>query len=292
MRKLITTGFLMGLLALTAMAADVTGKWTAQLPGRGGQTREATFNFKADGNTLTGTVSGRQGDMEISDGKIDGDSLSFTQTMEFNGNSMKFVYKGTISGDSIKFTRQRDGGDQPPQEFTAKRASCVVVQEYHHRVAVTDQPGGGRLSVPEAVLPRAVGGNGDEILAGFDTAVHHGPVIVIPAAETELCQRRPEFHGAQFLRQQRRVNRQHLGRLRRGGGIVGNPKSVGPFPIARNELLRAFLLSEPAAGLAVRKSADHGDHLTVPGGEILQHFAHCDRLQRRLRAFDARAHQS
>ncbi|MGC9946409.1 MAG: hypothetical protein ABSF64_08580 [Bryobacteraceae bacterium] len=123
MRKLITTGFLMGLLALTAMAADVTGKWTAQLPGRGGQTREATFNFKADGNTLTGTVSGRQGDMEISDGKIDGDSLSFTQTMEFNGNSMKFVYKGTISGDSIKFTRQRDGGDQPPQEFTAKRAS-------------------------------------------------------------------------------------------------------------------------------------------------------------------------
>ncbi len=113
----------MGLLALTAMAADVTGKWTAQLPGRGGQTREATFNFKADGNTLTGTVSGRQGDMEISDGKIDGDSLSFTQTMEFNGNSMKFVYKGTISGDSIKFTRQRDGGDQPPQEFTAKRAS-------------------------------------------------------------------------------------------------------------------------------------------------------------------------
>ena len=41
--------------ALTlAWAADVTGKWTAQVPGRGGQTREQTFNLKAEG---TNTVS-------------------------------------------------------------------------------------------------------------------------------------------------------------------------------------------------------------------------------------------
>lgn len=112
----------MGLLALTAMAADVTGTWTAQVPGRGGQTREATFHLKADGNTLTGTVSGRQGDMEIGDGKIDGDRISFTQTIEFGGNSMKLIYKGTVSGDTIQFTRTREGGDRPGQEFTAKRA--------------------------------------------------------------------------------------------------------------------------------------------------------------------------
>jgi hypothetical protein len=123
MRKLITTGFLLGLLSLTALAADVSGKWTAQVPGRGGQTREATFTFKADGNTLTGTVSGRMGDMPIADGKIDGDTISFTQTLEFNGNTVKFLYKGAVSGDSIKFTRERDGGDGQAQAFTAKRAS-------------------------------------------------------------------------------------------------------------------------------------------------------------------------
>ena len=107
------------------MAADITGKWTAQMPGRGGQTREATFNFKVDGNTVTGTVSGPRGDMEISDGKIDGDTITFTQTMEFNGNSMKILYKGTISGDSIKFTRTREEWRRRrrPQEFIAKRAS-------------------------------------------------------------------------------------------------------------------------------------------------------------------------
>jgi len=122
MRKLMTTGLLLGLLALTALAADISGKWTAQVPGRNGQTREQTFNFKVDGNTLTGTVSGRMGDMPIAEGKIDGDAISFTQTMEFNGNSMKFVYKGTVSGDEIKFSRTREGGEGRGQEFTAKRA--------------------------------------------------------------------------------------------------------------------------------------------------------------------------
>jgi len=123
MRKLMTTGLLLGLLTMTALAADVSGKWTAQVPGRGGQTREATFTFKADGGTLTGTVSGRQGDMPIADGKIDGDTISFTQTLEFNGNTIKFLYKGAVSGDEIKFTRTRDGGEGEPQTFTAKRAS-------------------------------------------------------------------------------------------------------------------------------------------------------------------------
>lgn len=123
MRRLLTTSFLFALIAITALAADVTGKWTAQVPGRGGQTREATFTLKADGNTLTGTISGPRGDSDISDGKIDGDQISFTQTLEFNGNTIKFLYKGTISADTIKFTRTRDGGDGPPQEFTAKRVS-------------------------------------------------------------------------------------------------------------------------------------------------------------------------
>jgi hypothetical protein len=133
MRRLATLGFLLGLLALTALAADFSGKWVAQMPGRDGQTHDVTFTFKADGETLTGTVSGRNGDVEISDGKINGDQISFSQTMEFNGNTMKILYKGTISGDQITFTRTREGGGGQgggqgrkgggPMQFTAKRAS-------------------------------------------------------------------------------------------------------------------------------------------------------------------------
>jgi hypothetical protein len=100
------------------------------MPGRGGQMQEVTFNFKVDGDQLTGTVAGPRGENPISDGKIEGDSISFTQVLNFNGNEMKILYKGKVSGDEIKFTRQREGGQaganggsRPPQEFTAKRAS-------------------------------------------------------------------------------------------------------------------------------------------------------------------------
>jgi hypothetical protein len=110
------------LAAITAaLAANVDGKWVAQVTGPGGQTREVTFNFKAEGEKLTGTVSGRQGDAPISDGTIKGDDISFTQTFEAQGNSIKVIYTGKVSGDEIKMTRKREGGDQPATEFTAKR---------------------------------------------------------------------------------------------------------------------------------------------------------------------------
>ena len=107
--------------AASVQAADVTGKWTAQVPGRGGQTRETTFNFKAEGEKLTGTMSGMQGDQPIADGKLKGDDISFSMTLSFQGNEMKMTYKGKLAGDEIKFTRQREGTDQST-EFTAKRA--------------------------------------------------------------------------------------------------------------------------------------------------------------------------
>jgi hypothetical protein len=111
----------MAVLAMTASAADVSGKWTAQMPTRNGETREATFDLKANGDTLTGTMSSPQGAIEIKDGKISGSDISFKVPLEFNGNSFVLIFKGTISGDQIKFTRGREGADQT-QEFTAKRA--------------------------------------------------------------------------------------------------------------------------------------------------------------------------
>jgi len=105
-----------------SLAAGVDGKWVAQVPGRGGQTRETTFTFKVEGTKLTGTVSGMQGENPISDGKVNGDEISFTQSIEVQGNSIKVLYTGKISGDEIKMTRKRDGSDQPATEFTAKRA--------------------------------------------------------------------------------------------------------------------------------------------------------------------------
>ena len=107
-------------VAFAVLAADVTGKWTAEVPSRQGGTREQTFNFKADGDRLTGTTSGRQGDIAITDGKISGDNISFTVKMEFGGNTVEQKYTGAVSGDEIKF--KREGGQGPAREFVAKRA--------------------------------------------------------------------------------------------------------------------------------------------------------------------------
>lgn len=96
-------------------AADITGKWTGPVPGRGGQARDTTFTFKQDGNKLTGSMSGRQGDVQIEDGKVEGDKISFSVAT----GQAKSIFKGTVSGSEIKFTREREGAE--PVSFTAKR---------------------------------------------------------------------------------------------------------------------------------------------------------------------------
>ena len=108
------------LLAASSFAADVSGKWAAEMRGPQGA-MITTFTFKVEGEKLTGTVSGRGGETPITDGAVKGDEVSFNVTRTMNGNEMKMAYKGKVAGDEIKMTRTRQGGDQPPQEFTAKR---------------------------------------------------------------------------------------------------------------------------------------------------------------------------
>lgn len=102
-------------------SADISGKWTAQVAGRSGNMREVTFMFKASGENLTGTMSGRNGDIQISDGKISGDDVSFSVTQEFGGNSVKQTFTGKVAGGEIKF--KREGGRGEPIQFVAQKAN-------------------------------------------------------------------------------------------------------------------------------------------------------------------------
>ena len=118
-KKLAVALVLFAFASVSAMAADFNGKWTATVESPRG-TQTIAFTFHVDGAKLTGTVTTPRGDMDISDGKIDGDSISFAQVMNFNGNEFKILYTGKADGaDSIKFTRQM--GDRPANEFTATR---------------------------------------------------------------------------------------------------------------------------------------------------------------------------
>jgi hypothetical protein len=112
---------LVAAFATLAVAADITGKWVAQVPGRDGQAREVAYTFKVDGDKLTGSMTGRQGaEIPISDGKISGDTISFTVTMTFGDNTVKQNYTGKVAGDQIQM--KREGGPGQAREFVAKRA--------------------------------------------------------------------------------------------------------------------------------------------------------------------------
>ncbi|MBZ5625800.1 MAG: hypothetical protein LAQ69_44980 [Acidobacteriia bacterium] len=112
---------LVALFAFTASAADVTGTWKASIETPNGNF-ETTFTFKADGDKLTGKVASQMGESDISDGKIDGDNLSFNVVRSFNGNEVKLSYKGKVTGNEMKLSLQFPGRDEP-FEMTAKKVS-------------------------------------------------------------------------------------------------------------------------------------------------------------------------
>jgi hypothetical protein len=105
-------------LSFVALAADATGKWTGEVPGgRGNQ--PVTFTFKAQGSTLTGTMTTAQGEAPIEEGKVDGDKITFTRTVQGrDGTPNKQTYTGMVKGDTIEFTRE---GGRGPVTFTVKK---------------------------------------------------------------------------------------------------------------------------------------------------------------------------
>ncbi len=113
-------------VALNASAEDkkidFTGTWKSSFTNQDGQVRESTFKLKAEGEKLTGTISGRNNDTAIDEGKIKGDEVSFKVTREFNGNKMVISYTGKLSGDTItgKSESERDG-EKRSRDWVAKR---------------------------------------------------------------------------------------------------------------------------------------------------------------------------
>lgn len=114
-------------IALSAMvsayAADVAGKWTAEFDTPIG-VQKYTYEFKVDGAKLTGKAIGKRAEsedtVEIQEGKINGDEISFVENLKFGDQDIRIEYKGKVTGDEIKFSRKV--GDFATEEFVARRA--------------------------------------------------------------------------------------------------------------------------------------------------------------------------
>jgi len=78
----------------TVLAADVSGKWNFQV-NLDVTSGSATFTFKQDGETLTGTYSGQLGSAKVN-GAVKGDSIGFSFEAEYRGDKIKVHYTGKI----------------------------------------------------------------------------------------------------------------------------------------------------------------------------------------------------
>ena len=116
--------FVAVMLVLTSFAllqaADATGKWTAKFATQVGE-QEYTYELVAKGTTLTGTATGNlTGKAQISEGKIDGDKISFVENAMYMDMPLRFEYTGTVTNDELRLSRKLM--DFEAETIVAKRA--------------------------------------------------------------------------------------------------------------------------------------------------------------------------
>jgi len=114
-RHVLTAGILILLSAAVCLAADLNGRWEGTVSGPNGDF-QLVFNFHVEGSKLTGTVETPNGENSISDGKVNGDHLSFKT--HFNDNDID--HQGTISGDTIDLKVEGPWGES---EMKLQRAA-------------------------------------------------------------------------------------------------------------------------------------------------------------------------
>ena len=107
---------------------DVTGKWKADFEATVGPLKY-TYDLKQDGGKVTGKAT-RASDTEtnqtdLTDGKLDGDAISFTEALKIGDQDISITYKGKVAGDEMKLTRSV--GDFGSTDLVAKREKPAMV---------------------------------------------------------------------------------------------------------------------------------------------------------------------
>jgi hypothetical protein len=103
-------------LAFAALAADVSGSWEFTVETSQGS-GTPSFEFKQDGEKLSGTYSGQFGTAKLS-GTVKGDQVEFT--FEIPNIDGKAHYKGRLDGPT-GMKGDVEYGDVAKGTFTAKK---------------------------------------------------------------------------------------------------------------------------------------------------------------------------
>lgn len=104
LRKTIATALLFFVVTLASQAADINGKWVGKVMDQ----FDVAYTFKAEGEVLTGSTVGPDGnEIILKDGKISGNNIEFT--LNIMDQNVKML--GTIEGDVLKLKFNMMGND-------------------------------------------------------------------------------------------------------------------------------------------------------------------------------------
>jgi uncharacterized protein with FMN-binding domain len=92
--------FVMGAPSWATDPANVAGQWNLTVESPNG-TANPSVVFKQDGETLSGTYTGRFGKSSVK-GTIKGTEIKFSTTISPQGQDLEITYSGTVDGDNMK----------------------------------------------------------------------------------------------------------------------------------------------------------------------------------------------
>ena len=119
---LVLVAFSLAVIGVARAEDGFAGKWMSEFDSQIGQ-QKYTFEFKVDGTNVTGKAIGERSmgtnNVEIIEGKIVQDEISFVEPLKVQDNEIRVEYKGKLAGDEIKFHRKV--GDFAEYDIVAKR---------------------------------------------------------------------------------------------------------------------------------------------------------------------------
>lgn len=128
MKKLAFLAALMMAAPLSAQdaakvaTAKVAGGWDFSFTSpQGAATWRITFTQAGD--TLRGTAATDFGQLDVVDGWVTGNDMSFTLNLNFNGQMISVNFAGTVKGDTVQGNVDVPGAGIQPFPFTAVKAA-------------------------------------------------------------------------------------------------------------------------------------------------------------------------
>jgi alpha-galactosidase len=107
----------------SATAADLTGHWVSKVEMPDGHSQETVFILKQDGANLSGKiVVNVSRETPITEGSVNGDTVSLTTTFRAGQNQRKVVYEGKLDGDTLRL-KATSATPRGPSEFAGTRGS-------------------------------------------------------------------------------------------------------------------------------------------------------------------------